>query len=890
MAALSRPAPAAQRDARHPGDFPRPGDASSKRRTSQASHYSVAGHPVEAEATHLVQRQQPLVVAGCPSPRCLWADRDGVAVAADAMVTQFLQDEGLHTGPSEFRRRMEAHVDYLEQVHQHAAARDWAFSYAMGVNSRHLYHDGDRRLSPADFVAQEQDAARRQRQRRLTEQRRLSNSTLELRETLDWCSTDNSHNASICTDVKSQNQCGSCWAFAAADSIETAVAVASGSAPQSLSPQQFLECSSREMTSTFDYCWAKDGVDGSSWLQAKMIWGSKNNGCSGGMTHAAFADASQLHWSLLSQLDLPYNEEDTSQASAATLEEACNNSSTDDAAASISGWEQVVGTSCDISSDATELLKLALQKQPISVAINSGGSFDAYKGGVYTCPNDGDFASSGDIDHALVLVGYGSSGSTDYWILKNSYGSSWGEKGFVRLAMDSKINCGLSVFPVIPIGALAGPARTVVDGGGAVEFVGMSPHNWIVLGIIVSVATFFLTTIGAIYASRQPLPETVMKSTPCYVDAQAVGVYERHAGQEFQVSELVTGSTSEVFYAWLRDVWLAGGNQVHEGIGRGCVGSVRRVPLGVEEEILAAGLPDKPAEDQDATDARIPTICYRVRKSGPFPLKSHLAMVRFLNASDAADSTPKTLVVWTVKTEMSRTCSCLHCGGLVRLIFRTALKSFLRSLAKSSAKLAAKQSMRQSHVDPTRYVDAQAFQEYQSYVGQELVVSECVVGSPSEVFDAWLEQVWLAEGSQLHEGVGRGYVGHKRRVALGIEEEILSAGLPIDEEVDSDGGRPSLAAARRDRSKIPSICYKIRNFGVLPLQDHLAFVQFVDVAASPESTPATLVIWSLKTEPTALGYLLCCGSLVKLLLRSALQGFLATLAASAAARADRHLE
>ncbi|KAG6609786.1 NADPH oxidase 1 [Phytophthora cinnamomi] len=171
-----------------------------------------------------------------------------------------------------------------------------------------------------------------------------------------------------------------------------------------------------------------------------------------------------------------------------------------------------------------------------------------------------------------------------------------------------------------------------------------------------------------------------------------------------------------------------------------------------------------------------------------------------------------------------------------------------------------------------------------------MVVSECVVGSPSEVFDAWLEEVWLAGGSELHAGVGRGYVGHVRRVELGIEEEILSAGLPIDEEVDSDGGRPSLAAARRDRSKIPSICYKIRNFGLLPLQNHLAFVQFVDVAASPESTPATLVIWSLKTEPTALGYLLCCGGLVKLVLRSALQGFLGTLAANAASRAARHLD
>ncbi|KAE8994702.1 hypothetical protein PR001_g20329 [Phytophthora rubi] len=171
-----------------------------------------------------------------------------------------------------------------------------------------------------------------------------------------------------------------------------------------------------------------------------------------------------------------------------------------------------------------------------------------------------------------------------------------------------------------------------------------------------------------------------------YIDVQGAEAYERHAGQEFEVSELVTGSPSAVFDAWIHDVWLAGGDQVHEGTGRGYVGSVRRVPLGVEEEILSAGLPEESAQDQEDSSTKISSICYRVRKPGPFPLESHLAMVRFVDAGDPADRTPKTLVIWTVKTEMSRACNWLHCGGLVRLIFRTALKTFLRSLAKEAAK------------------------------------------------------------------------------------------------------------------------------------------------------------------------------------------------------------
>ncbi|CAI5732430.1 unnamed protein product [Peronospora destructor] len=198
--------------------------------------------------------------------------------------------------------------------------------------------------------------------------------------------------------------------------------------------------------------------------------------------------------------------------------------------------------------------------------------------------------------------------------------------------------------------------------------------------------------------------------------------------------------------------------------------------------------------------------------------------------------------------------------------------------------------MRNAYLDQTRYVDAQAYEKYQRCKGQELVVSECVVGSPSQVFDAWLEEVWLAGGLELHEGEGRGYVGHARGVPFGVEEEIVSVGLPINDLVDSDGGRPSLAAIQRDCSKIPSICYKIRKFGQFPVEKYFAFVQFVDVAASTESTPATLVIWSLKMQPSVIGYLFCCGGLIKFILRSALQSLLRALAVSAAAKTNRHLE
>uniref|UniRef100_K3W742 Peptidase C1A papain C-terminal domain-containing protein n=1 Tax=Globisporangium ultimum (strain ATCC 200006 / CBS 805.95 / DAOM BR144) TaxID=431595 RepID=K3W742_GLOUD len=448
--------------------------------------------------------------------RCLWAGADGTPVVSDEIVRQMMESEGIDG--DEEKQRLEEHMRYLEAVQMHAAEEGLAFTYKIGVNARHLYLDGNRKLTAKQFVRQEVHAQTRRRLEEAEEamqvkpeaSRRLA---VTLPSTLNWCSTDNPLKRNICTSVKSQNKCGSCWAFAATDAIETAVAVNSGNSPQALSPQQFLDCSKREMTATFEYCWAASGAKGATWLQPEMKWGSQNNVCDGGMTHGAFQDAAALHLSLMTELDMPYKEVDvvtlnpfktttTKAPSVSSANATCENDSTK-AAASINNWEQVVGKKCDNSTDATELLKIALQQQPISVAINSGSNFKDYKGGIYECPNSGDFTDSSEIDHAVVLVGYGTDGSTDYWILKNSYSPQWGDKGFLKLKMDSKINCGVNVFPVIPLGATAGAVKSVVDGGGDRLFLGFAPGVWIAAAVVVSIATIVLTVIGVIVSNRR---------------------------------------------------------------------------------------------------------------------------------------------------------------------------------------------------------------------------------------------------------------------------------------------------------------------------------------------------------------------------------------------------
>ena len=81
----------------------------------------------------------------------------------------------------------------------------------------------------------------------------------------------------------------------------------------------------------------------------------------------------------------------------------------------------------------------AVAKQPVAVAVNSRSSdFFFYKSGIISSSKCGT-----QVNHAVLLIGYGSEGGQDYWILKNSFGASWGEMGFFRILRTNENNSGV---------------------------------------------------------------------------------------------------------------------------------------------------------------------------------------------------------------------------------------------------------------------------------------------------------------------------------------------------------------------------------------------------------------------------------------------------------------
>jgi len=92
-------------------------------------------------------------------------------------------------------------------------------------------------------------------------------------------------------------------------------------------------------------------------------------------------------------------------------------------------------------------MKAAVATAPVSVSIEADKSvFQMYSSGIFD-----NTACGTNTDHATLVVGYGSDAGQEYWIMKNSWGTSWGEEGYMRVAIEEGVGiCAIQSAPLYP--------------------------------------------------------------------------------------------------------------------------------------------------------------------------------------------------------------------------------------------------------------------------------------------------------------------------------------------------------------------------------------------------------------------------------------------------------
>lgn len=85
-------------------------------------------------------------------------------------------------------------------------------------------------------------------------------------------------------------------------------------------------------------------------------------------------------------------------------------------------------------SDADAIKHELVERGPLVMSFEPKEDFMYYKTGVYRSGPNKIHQEWEQVDHAVLLAGFGVDGDQAYWTLQNSWGTDWGETGYFRMA------------------------------------------------------------------------------------------------------------------------------------------------------------------------------------------------------------------------------------------------------------------------------------------------------------------------------------------------------------------------------------------------------------------------------------------------------------------------
>ncbi|MCD7454721.1 putative cysteine protease rd21b [Datura stramonium] len=265
-------------------------------------------------------------------------------------------------------------------------------TYELGLNR---FADLTNKEYRTMFLGTRSDARRRLVKSKNASHRYVFRASDRVPESVDW------RKKGAVAPIKDQGSCGSCWAFSTVAAVEGINQIATGEMI-TLSEQELVDCD-------------------------KMY----NDGCNGGLMDYAF-EFIISNGGIDTETHYPYKGIDCD----------CDSIRKNAKVVSIDGYEDVPANE--------KALQKAVAHQPISVAIEaSGRAFQLYSSGIFS----GECGTQ--LDHGVVVVGYGRENGADYWIVRNSWGTNWGEDGYIKMARNVKDTnsgkCGIAMEASYPI-------------------------------------------------------------------------------------------------------------------------------------------------------------------------------------------------------------------------------------------------------------------------------------------------------------------------------------------------------------------------------------------------------------------------------------------------------